>query len=137
MKTRKKEEIKIFIDENGIETIDLLWDKEKEIEEIKKETENFKLGYVYIIYNPSSRLYKIGSTKNHIERFKNMEFAIGTRVKRFYISKAIDNFRGIESLTHDKFSKYRQLGEWFRFSYKKANEAKKFIEYIIKKDVIS
>jgi hypothetical protein len=73
-------------------------------------------GYVYILYNPTNCLVKIGKTKFPYKRFSALSNQNGSKFK-YYISDAMFIEGIVEKVMHNKFSFKRRSGEWFDISY--------------------
>lgn len=68
--------------------------------------------YIYLIFDPFSRLTKIGRSKNPNKRFKTIK-TYNPHAELFFYSK---NFT--ESELHEKFKNKREAGEWFALDKK-------------------
>lgn len=66
----------------------------------------------YIAFDENTLLYKIGRSSNPFKRIKSSS-TFSPFVKLMFVSD-----RDIESVIHDRYSKYRRLGEWFDLSEK-------------------
>lgn len=79
-----------------------------------------KFEWVYIIYNHSTQLVKIGISNNVNTRFKELRTAGGCelsllmaiQLEPFYDEKACN----IEKYLHQFYKPKRQIGEWFNLS---------------------
>ena len=71
---------------------------------------------VYIIKNIDIPRIKIGISQNISERIKTLQNAGGCRMELIWSSCLIYNANYIEKLLHDRFKKYRYLGEWFNIN---------------------
>lgn len=83
----------------------------------KKEKEK-----LYIVYNPITKLTKIGITVNIDRRIQELENSSGiSLILSMYIvlEKGVDESAGyIEKFLHDNFKEKRKRGEWFKLSLK-------------------
>lgn len=68
---------------------------------------------LYIIKNTITGYIKIGITKDVKSRMINLEGACGCRLELLFKSRKISDAKGLELLTHERFAKYRKIGEWF------------------------
>ena len=68
---------------------------------------------VYVIYNPSLNITKVGISNNVIERKNSIVSASGCHVSILYKSPTIYNSAMIERDIHNKFSMFKTVGEWF------------------------
>ncbi len=77
--------------------------------------ENNMENIVYIIYNPLTKLHKIGYTTQFFARRFNLiqsQSGMLLKVRRVYQPK-LGNPRGIERQLHEMFDEKRKIGEWF------------------------
>lgn len=70
-------------------------------------------GYVYVVGKHEHGPTKIGITTNARKRVIDLENANGERFRHIWVSDRCSNFAAIEKQLHEKFSKYRTVGEWF------------------------
>lgn len=68
---------------------------------------------VYVIYNPISKLTKIGMSRELKNRINNLSMANGVRLELRYNTLPCINCDMIENSMHKYFKEYRTLGEWF------------------------
>ena len=68
---------------------------------------------VYVIKNPTTGLIKIGISDNIKRRVSQLQCASGCELEVVFCSPASDNSREIEKLAHNRFTEFRQYGEWF------------------------
>jgi hypothetical protein len=85
-----------------------------------KELIGFKtnpdMGYVYVLYNPKSKLVKIGKTKSPKSRFSTLSNQNGSTFK-YFITEQIYIESLVEKVMHNKFSNKRKKGEWFDIGF--------------------
>ena len=85
------------------------------LEDLRDVSNSSDLNYVYLMYDPSLGLHKIGHSKDAIYREKTLQGqrpSIELLSKKQYPSKK--KARQIELLLHKKFASKRTRGEWFR-----------------------
>jgi hypothetical protein len=73
-------------------------------------------GYVYLIYNPDNKRYKIGQTIKYHDRIMNLVNSSGSFLESVLVIHldTIDESRyDIESFLHEYFNDKRVVGEWF------------------------
>jgi len=68
---------------------------------------------IYVLYNPTSKLTKIGVSDNVKARKSAIEQACGCPLDLMYFSKHLLCAEKYETEVHVKFKNYRKLGEWF------------------------
>jgi hypothetical protein len=73
--------------------------------------------YLYWVYNPATKLTKIGITENHKRRIEQIECACGCEVICIGL---IESFfvNNIESLCLSVLSEYKTKGDWFSLNSK-------------------
>lgn len=69
-----------------------------------------KTGYVYLIHD--GELYKIGKTTQPDKRIPQIEY-LGGRSCTVLVLIETENYHGLETQLHEKFSDKRVKGEWF------------------------
>ena len=69
-------------------------------------------GYVYGVYNPFSKLIKVGLTTFPKNRIRNIEVSGGVNVEIVAVIR-VANPRTVEAEIHAELMKCRKLGEWF------------------------
>lgn len=73
-----------------------------------------KKGFVYLLRNIDNNKYKIGYTKNPLQRIEQLSSISGGTLE--YVHKiSTEDCEGIESQLHQEFSSFNHLGEWFVF----------------------
>lgn len=77
--------------------------------------------YVYMMYMPQFKYYKIGFSNDPEKRFKAIETSIPFKLKLVFTMKD-ERSSSIESNMHYKYDKYRIKGEWFQLGYEHALE---------------
>lgn len=77
-------------------------------------------GYVYLIGTPIFSWYKIGKTVNPEVRVWDLGVLLPFRIEVIGIWKA-ENHTALEALLHEKYTKNRINGEWFRFDKKEVS----------------
>jgi len=92
--------------------------------------EPIKKGCIYIIKKTDINLYKIGISINPISRIKAISTQSGDFIENIYISKPCEIYNKIESEIHEEYRKYRNIGEWFKFT---DNDIQIIIEQINKR----
>lgn len=70
-------------------------------------------GFVYVVYNPKTKLTKIGKSMNPKSRIKSLAFGAGCDLKELAIVRVEDCSR-VENMLHKKFNHARKVGEWFK-----------------------
>ncbi|MBU5332107.1 GIY-YIG nuclease family protein [Anaerocolumna aminovalerica] len=82
--------------------------------ELKNINEDKEMGYVYVLYNPESKLVKIGKTKDPRDRLLSLSNQNGTKMK-YYITDQMYIETIVERIMHNKFDRFRcAKGEWFK-----------------------
>jgi len=81
------------------------------------------LQHIYVIYNPYTKLTKIGVSSNLEKRLQSLSNACGVKLYCAFKSKAVENATHIESSLHNRFANHRQMGEWFSIEPDTAIEA--------------
>ena len=72
---------------------------------------------VYLMYNPGTKLFKIGKSKRVRDRLSDIRNAAGMPIKLIgVISAESDNPHSIEEFLHKYFKEKRRIGEWFELS---------------------
>lgn len=69
-------------------------------------------GYLYVLYNPSTKLTKIGKTKSIKKRIMQLDSANGVRLIEVY-TKECEDMHKVEKEYHERFKNHRKIGEWF------------------------
>lgn len=75
-----------------------------------------KKGYVYVLCDPATDLFKIGMTRGRIERrLKELQTGNGTElhIAAFY---ATDYPITLENMLHHRYSDKQSINEWFSLS---------------------
>jgi len=78
---------------------------------------------VYVIYNPTNNLVKIGASENPEKRKYNLELACGCRLSLTYASKYLLCAEKYEFDVHETFKGKRMIGEWFNVTAEEAIKA--------------
>ena len=98
--------------------------KNKPLSRKKNET-------VYLVYNPVTKLTKIGVSMNVDRRFQELENSNGVKLILYFfivLEKNVDeNASYIERFLHDNFKEKRKLGEWFKLNKKDFLIIKRFL----------
>jgi hypothetical protein len=93
-------------------------------------------GAVYALYNPLTKLTKIGKTYNVYDRFRQLITQSGCPLQCVAVGfneVELDMKVGmIESYLHEKFKDYRVVGEWFNLRY---TQRFALIEFLINPDI--
>jgi hypothetical protein len=93
-------------------------------------------GAVYALYNPLTKLTKIGMTYNVYQRFRQLVTQSGCNLKCVAVGfneVELDMKIGmIESYLHEKFKDYRVVGEWFNLRY---TQRFALMEFLINPDI--
>jgi hypothetical protein len=93
-------------------------------------------GAVYALYNPLTKLTKIGKTYNIHDRFRQLITQSGCPLQCVAVGfneVELDMKVGmIESYLHEKFKDYRVVGEWFNLRY---TQRFALIEFLISPDI--
>lgn len=80
------------------------------------KTEQHQGGYVYLLCNPSNDTFKIGVTKNEIEkRIKQLETGNSEDIFMASYHRTEYPYR-LEKMLHIHFAPYNVNREWFKFS---------------------
>lgn len=80
------------------------------------------MGFVYLIRQAETDLYKIGHTSYHPEK-RLKELQTGNPQKLHLIEYySTDHYQKVESLLHLKYKDYNVRQEWFRFDLKIESE---------------
>jgi len=78
--------------------------------------------YVYVIYNKSNMLYKIGITTEIKNRIRSIRTVSGCEIEMVLFIQLHTNYdeeaTTIESLLHTFFKQRRKIGEWFNLDLK-------------------
>tara|TARA_B100000513_G_scaffold138416_1_gene62816 strand:+ start:357 stop:893 length:537 start_codon:yes stop_codon:yes gene_type:complete len=101
----------------------------KELEELRGVRNTLVVNYVYLMYDPSLELYKIGHSKDAEFRERTLQGqrpTIELVSKRQYPSR--DSARKIESLLHKKFDSKRIRGEWFKLEKTDVDYLKEYLK---------
>ena len=104
-------------------------DAANELEELRDVSNSRDVNYVYLMYDPSLELYKIGYSKDAKYREKTLQGqrpTIELISKKEYPSKT--KARQIESLLHNKYTSKRTRGEWFRLKKKDVDYVKGYLK---------
>ncbi len=74
------------------------------------------MGYVYLIYDESNDVYKIGVTRsNNNRRIKRLQTGNSTQLRLIHIYQCEYPFR-LEKMLHTKYKCNKVLNEWFELS---------------------
>ena len=74
------------------------------------------MGYVYLIYDESNNVYKIGVTRNNdSNRIKKLQTGNATELRVVVMYKCEYPFR-LETMLHKKFNNVRVKNEWFNLT---------------------
>lgn len=83
---------------------------------------NGKTDNVYVLYNPITKLFKIGVSTNMKQRISNIQTSSGCNVYTVMVLELDpyydENVYTVESLLHKFFNKKRIKGEWFNLNIK-------------------
>ena len=84
---------------------------------------DYQPGYIYLIYNPATKLYKIGLSRKPLTRLKYLKKAYKSKLKILHTSWVF-NMRLVEKSLHKQFGmQNRYQGEidggteWFEFNW--------------------
>ena len=92
-----------------------------------------KKGFVYLICDPSTDLFKIGLTTGKLEnRLKKLQTGNGTELHLVTFHKTEYPYK-IEKMLHNHFSNKKELGEWFNLD---TDDINSFNEICEKKEEI-
>lgn len=70
-------------------------------------------GYIYVLCDPSTDLFKIGLTTGSIEnRMKKLQTGNGTELHLVTFHETKYPYK-VEKMLHNKFSNKKELNEWF------------------------
>ena len=72
-------------------------------------------GFVYVVYNPKTKLTKIGKSINPKSRIKSLALGAGCDLKELAIVR-VENCSQVENMLHKKFNHARRVGEWFKLN---------------------
>jgi hypothetical protein len=106
------------------EEVSKLNHKEKKLFIEKKEG----VGHVYVIRDKN--FYKIGSTKNLVDRMKNYNTHNPNEIV-LELYRLVNNYQTLEKLLHETFSAKRVRGEWFELTSSDLDEIQKIMEKAI------
>ena len=68
---------------------------------------------VYVLWNPLTKMSKIGITMDLQKRVQQVQCACGCKLDICYSSHLISKARHYEGVLHDRFADHRTFGEWF------------------------
>ncbi len=87
---------------------------------IEKDTATKPFEYIYVIYNPISKLTKIGITTNLQQRLSSISTMNGIRIEIICTGTVFAEIDQsaiyIERFLHYTFKEFRMIGEWFNLS---------------------
>ena len=84
-------------------------------------------GFVYVVYNPKTKLTKIGRSTNPKSRIKSLAFGAGCDLKELAIVR-VEDCSQVENMLHKKFNHARKMGEWFKLNEVETEELVKELE---------
>ena len=88
------------------------------------------MGYVYLIKSSVTDKFKIGITKQNInKRLKSLQTGNSEKLELIYYYES-DFYTKIEKTLHNQFSHNRLEGEWFNLSFEESFHFKKRCEKI-------
>ena len=73
---------------------------------------------VYVMYNPVTKLTKIGITRDIKKRLYTLSCANGVQLELYFYTHPCMNAERIERNMHIHFAEHRKLGEWFKHDKK-------------------
>lgn len=71
------------------------------------------IAIVYVIYNPLTKLSKVGFTTDIVKRVSSIECASGMKVVLCYTTIPVYLYGKLEMWMHEEFANDRKIGEWF------------------------
>jgi hypothetical protein len=90
--------------------------------------------YVYVFYNQSTGLYKIGITNMPRDRKRRLETQSGCFIDTVLLIclqvEYDESAEFVESYLHKHFAEYRHHGEWFRLSIKQLIQIRNLFYHI-------
>ena len=87
-----------------------------------------KRGFVYLICDPSTDLFKIGMTSGKLEnRMKKLQTGNGTELHLVDFYETEYPFK-VEKMMHNHFSNKKELNEWFSFDNEDIHSFKEICE---------
>ena len=104
-------------------------DAANELEGLRDVSNSLDVNFVYLMYDPSLELHKIGHSKDAKYREKTLQGqrpTIELVSKKEYPSK--NKARQIESLLHKKYASKRTRGEWFKLEKKDIDYVKGYLK---------
>lgn len=93
---------------------------------------NEKWGCVYIIQKVDQDIYKIGYSKDPVNRLKTLQTANNDKLE-LLIDFYFEDAHKIEKLVHHKYKQYKLNGEWFGFSKKILGDCHRFLKELFMK----
>lgn len=82
------------------------------------------MGYVYLICSNQTGTYKVGVTKNDVEkRLKQLQTGNGYELHIVNVHET-DNMRYIERMLHHEYSKSNTKNEWFELTDEQVRDFK-------------
>jgi hypothetical protein len=104
-------------------------------------TKNSKFSYVYVFYNPNTKFYKIGITKNLNTRQRQISTQSGCYLELVLAIELLvgyDEHNGlVEYMLHKFFKNKKQIGEWFLLDVKSILSIKNLFEKIAGEMIIN
>lgn len=93
---------------------------------------------IYMIRNKNTNYVKVGMTNNIYRRFRELQTQSGCDlwVEGFFENYLIDSIptRIFESKIHEKYKKYRIVGEWFNFDNETFHKCYEDIDTLLELD---
>lgn len=72
--------------------------------------------YTYFIYNPATKLIKIGVSNNILKRVRALSTSSGIQLELLFYIEA-----NLEEHLHILYNNHRMIGEWFKISKKEVH----------------
>jgi len=83
---------------------------------------------LYVIYNPLTKMVKIGVTSDLRQRLHSLRYCSGCPLELSYYTKPLMDAYKLEDALHEHFKNYRGIGEWFSVDLSKAIKSVKEVE---------
>ena len=98
-----------------------------------------KNGYIYLIKNNDSGLFKIGITKDLKRRFRQLETQSGCSLRLVFAGLFLDDDTPVnetEKVLHNKYKDRKKIGEWFNLTREDILQIRNYILSLDFEDII-